>query len=139
MKKLQNTSNYDDILYLEHHVSEKRAPMPIADRAAQFSPFAALTGYDDVVKETARLTQAWIEQDESVVADLDRQLRFLKENMTAEPMIEVTYFLPDEKKAGGEYVTVIGRVKKIKEYERRILVNDELWIPIDYIQGISIL
>ena len=139
MKKFQNVNRYEDMIHLPHHVSEHRARMPIADRAAQFSPFAALTGYDDAVRETARLTQEWIEQDESEKSHLDRQLRFIKEHIKEAPEIEVTYFVPDEKKTGGKYITVTGTVKKLNEYERYIMMGGGTCIPIDRIHDLSVL
>ena len=110
--------------------------MLISDRAAQFSPFAALTGHDAAVKETARLTDEWIELTESRKESVNRQLQKVKEDIDEHPSIAVTYFVPDERKSGGEYVTMTGKVKKINEYERIILLEDETVIPIDMILDI---
>ena len=115
---------YDDIIYLPHHRSKKHAPMPLSDRAAQFSPFAALTGHDAAIKETARLTDKKIELDEYEVAVLDGILQTIKEKLSENPEITVTYFEPDIKKDGGKYVTVTGNVKKMDEYTKFLIMND---------------
>lgn len=123
--------NYEDIIHLPHHRSKKHAPMPLIDRAAQFSPFAALTGHDAAIKETARLTDRKIELDEYEIEVLDERLRIIREQLTAKPEITVTYFLPDERKCGGRYVTVTGTVKKIDEYEKYLLLNEGTRILIE--------
>ena len=115
---------YDDIIYLPHHRSKKHAPMPLSDRAAQFSPFAALTGHDAAIKETARLTDKKIELDEYEVAVLDGILQTIREKLSENPEITVTYFEPDIKKDGGKYVTVTGNVKKMDEYTKCLIMND---------------
>ena len=93
--------NYDDIIDLPHHVSETHPPMSRADRAAQFSPFAALTGYDAAVRETARMTERRIELDEGVKAELNARLNCILEHLSEHPQVSITYFMPDEKKSGG--------------------------------------
>lgn len=103
---------YEDIINLPHHVSDKRPQMSMWDRAAQFSPFAALTGYDDAVTETARLTDDKIELDESAQATLDMKQHILMETISEQPEISVTYFKKDVKKAGGTYLTLTGKLKK---------------------------
>lgn len=130
-------SQYDDIINLPHHTSSTRARMSAANRAAQFSPFAALTGYDAAVKETARLTDERAELDEYEKAALDEKLQFIRDNLDAEPELQFTYFVPDNKKNGGEYRTVVGTIKKIKEYERQIIFNDGTVIPIDEIYNVE--
>lgn len=100
------------------------------DRAAQFSPFAALTGYDAAIKETGRLTGQRIELTEECRAVLDRKQQVLLENLTEHPEVSVTYFVPDERKSGGTYVTVAGRVKKVDEYQRLLLLTDGTRIPL---------
>ena len=99
---------YEDIINLPHHVSKTRPQMSMLDRAAQFSPFAALTGYDAAIKETGRLTDEKIEMDEDRKAALDMKQAYLIEMIDEQPEISVTYFLPDTKKSGGSYVTVTG-------------------------------
>ena len=125
------TDQYDDIINMPHHVSSTRPRMSAIDRAAQFSPFAALTGYDVSIKESARLTGERLELDDSQKEDIGDKLRFVTEQLDADTEIRITYFLPDTRKAGGEYVTVSGAVKKIDEYERMIILIDGKQIPID--------
>lgn len=128
------SGKYDDIINLPHHVSEKHPQMSLHDRAAQFSPFAALTGYDDAVKETARLTDTIFELDEDEKSILDEKLKRGLENKDE---ISVTYFIKDSKKEGGSYNTVSGRVKKIDEYLRTLVLNSGEEIPIDNIYDIN--
>ena len=116
--------NYEDILYLPHHVSKTHPHMLIADRAAQFSAFAALTGYEEVIREAGRLTEKKIELDEDAKALLDEKLRMLQERIEECPQAVITYFCPDGKKAGGSYVPVRGRVRKIDIYERVLVMTD---------------
>lgn len=124
---------YDDIIDLPHHVSASRPRMSLIDRAAQFSPFAALTGYDASIKETGRLTDRRIELTEDSRAALDRKQQLLVDNLADHPEVSVTYFVPDERKAGGAYVTVTGRVKKVDDYHRLLLLSDGTKIPLDEI------
>jgi len=126
-----NDHNYDDIIDLPHHRSIKHPHMPLADRAAQFSPFAALTGHGEAIRETARLTESKMELSEEAKVCLNARLAFLSENIKAHPEISVTYFLPDERKAGGAYVVKTGAVKKINEYENTLVMQDGSVIPID--------
>ena len=136
---LVNEHKYDDIIDLPHHVSARHHQMPLADRAAQFSPFAALTGHDAAIRETARLTDAFVELDENRKEELDEQLRLIQENQSQRPEIEVTYFRPDGKKSGWAYVTVRGRVKKVDEHNRRILFTDGTALPMDNIFSIELI
>lgn len=124
------TDKYDDIINLQHHVSSTRPHMPYIDRAAQFSPFAALTGYDDAIKETARLTDERVELDEYMKDILRDRLQIITDRLKEHPEITITYFRPDEKKNGGAYVTVIGAVKKLEEYERILVMTDGTQVPI---------
>lgn len=125
------TTEYDDIIHLPHHVSSKRPQMPMSDRAAQFSPFAALTGYDDAIQETGRLTEQKIELDEEALQELNERFNILQEHLCEQPEVRFTYFKPDERKEGGAYLTVSGVVRKIKLYEREILLQDGTIIPVD--------
>lgn len=118
------SGKYDDIIHLPHHVSPKRAPMSLIDRGAQFSPFAALTGYDAVIQETARLTEQPVELDESSRDVINGQLRQLADRAGEQPEVAVTYFRFDERKAGGAYVTACGRVKKIDAYASAVVFTD---------------
>ena len=128
---------YEDILNLPHHVSKTRPQMSMLDRAAQFSPFAALTGYDDAIKETGRLTDEKIEMDEDRKAALDMKQAYLIEMIDEQPEISITYFLPDAKKSGGAYVTVTGNLKRFDEYERLLILTDGKKIPMDDISDIE--
>ena len=131
------TSKYDDIIDLPRHVSKKRPQMPVSNRAAQFSPFAALTGYDAAVQETARLTEERIELDEYMKEALNIKLQIIEDQLKKHPEITITHFKADEKKDGGAYVTAKGRVKKIDEYERALVMENEIVISIDEIISIE--
>lgn len=122
---------YDDMLRMPHHVSKTRPQMPVADRAAQFKPFAALTGYEAALRETARLTDRRMELDETEKAVLDLKLRLLSELLPDQPEISVTYFQPDDRKEGGAYLTACGVPKKIDEYAHILMMMDGTKIPID--------
>lgn len=128
---------YDDIIHLPHHVSKTRPQMSMMDRAAQFSPFAALTGYDAAIKETGRLTDEKIELGEETKAVLDRKQCYLSNMISVQPEITVTYFLPDERKSGGTYLSVTGKLKRIDEYERMMILTDGKKIPLDDIMDIE--
>ncbi len=131
------TSIYDDMVHLPHHISGTHPHMEIIDRAAQFSPFAALTGHDAAIKETARLTNKRIELDEHEKDVVSERLQIIADNIKEEPRIEVTYFQPDGKKDGGAYVTVTMRVKKVDLYMRNLIMMDGNLIPIDDIINID--
>ena len=128
-----NNHAYDDIIDLPHHVSATRPRMSMIERAAQFSPFAALTGYDAAIKETGRLTDRKIELSEDAHIALDRKQQILLDHINDHPEVSVTYFVPDERKAGGAYVTVTGNVKKIDDYQRLLILTDGTKIPLDEI------
>ncbi|MSS10690.1 YolD-like family protein [Clostridium sp. WB02_MRS01] len=132
------TKTYDDIIHLPHHVSATHPHMAAIDRAAQFSPFAALTGYDAAIKETARLTDKRVELDESMKEALSNNLQMIADRLKEHPEIAITYFQPDAKKNGGAYVTVINTVKKIDVYERIVVMTDGIVIPVDEIISIDI-
>ncbi len=120
---------YDDIINLPHHVSKTRPQMPMSDRAAQFAPFAALTGYDSAIKETGRLTGERIELDEEALNDLNMRYQLLVDALDEAPEVTITYFQPDERKAGGKYVSAVGAVKKIDDFERLITMQNGTKIP----------
>lgn len=120
---------YESILHLPHHVSRKRQQMSRHDRAAQFAPFAALTGYEEVIRETARLTDRQIEFTDTAKAQLDGQLQQLHAALGQLPEITVTYFLPDERKAGGEYITHTGKAAKLDTIHQYLLLADGTAIP----------
>ena len=120
---------YEDIVNLPHHVSKKHPPMPMAKRAAQFAPFAALTGYGDAVTETARFTDNMVTLDESAIDELEWKLR---EAVMMDKDITITYFVPDEKKDGGSYVSVSGRIHKIEN--GMIVMDSGVRIPFERIR-----
>lgn len=128
---------YDDIIDLPHHVSATHPQMPMSDRAAQFSPFAALVGYDAAIRETGRLTEAKAEPDEEALRELDRRIRLLAERLGDEPEVDITYFLPDQRKAGGAYQSVRGVVKKIDDFRRIIVLRDGTGIPMDDVAALD--
>ena len=131
------TKAYDDIIHLPHHVSMTHPHMAAIDRAAQFSPFAALTGYDAAIKETARLTDVRVELDESMKDALSNKLQIIADRIKEHPEIAITYFQPDAKKNGGSYVTAVSAAKKIDKYERAVVMADDIVIPIDDIISID--
>lgn len=128
---------YDDIINLPHHVSSKHPRMDLIDRAAQFSPFAALTGYDAAIKETGRLTDRRIELDENEKAILNEKMQIIMEAYEEKPEVTITFFAPDEKKTGGKYCCVTGIVKKIDVHERVIVLMDRTIISIDDVYEIE--
>ena len=130
-------NDYNDIIDMPHHQSKTRNHMSIHDRAAQFSPFAALTGYDGAIKETVRLTDTRIELDETKKAALDERIGMIREHLSEQQEIEITFFQPDEKKSGGAYLTLRGVIKKIDEYEKRLVMQSGEQILIDDIAEIT--
>ena len=128
---------YRDIINLPHKQSTKRPHMALLDRAAQFAPFAALTGYDDAVKETARLTDERIEMSEENLNVLNMKYQILVDRLDEEHEVSFTYFVPDGAKSGGAYVTKQGIVKKVDDFERLITLCDGTRIPMDDILTID--
>ena len=128
---MRMNNRYDEIMELPHHVSTTRPQMPMSDRAAQFAPFAALTGYDSAIKETGRLTDERIELDEEALTALNRKYQLLMDTLDDAPEVTIIYFQPDERKAGGQYVSATGTVKKVDTFGRRILLQDGTRIPLD--------
>ena len=135
--KTKYTHKYDDIINLPHHKSKKHPPMSLYARSAQFAPFAALTGYEDAVIETARITSDRIEIDEELKNILDRKIQIISEKLKDKPEITFTYFIQDLTKDGGTYTTVSGIVKKIDNYNQNIILESKLEIPIGDIIDIS--
>lgn len=129
---------YEDIINLPHYVSKKRPQMSLYDRAAQFSPFAALVGFDDEIEETNRQVEQFAELDENYLQELDEKLRYIQEHLDEHPLVEITYFVPDEVKSGGSYKNVQGRVKKIDVDKQLICIEDKTQIDIKSITVISI-
>ena len=131
------SSAYDDILNLPHHTSAVQPAMPMQNRAAQFAPFAALVGYDALIRETARLTDQKVELDESVKAELNEKLRLLLELLPQQPEVTITYFQPDGRKAGGAYRTANGIVRKFLLNENLLVMMDGSKIPVDAIAALN--
>ena len=132
MKTTEDPGRYDDILYLPHHVSRTHTPMPQLDRAAQFAPFAALTGYDAGIRESARLTEEAADLSEDLQEELNEKMARLQAELQGggHPQVTVTYFRPDEKKAGGAYIVKEGAVKKTDPYTGTMLFTDGTKIPL---------
>lgn len=126
---------YEDIINLPHPVSKKHPRMSLYDRAAQFSPFAALTGHNAAIIETARLTEKKIRQSEDAISILNEKLHIITENLGAE--VTITYFLPDDRKEGGAYVRYTGAVKKIDRYVNSVVMTDGTVIPVEDISEIE--
>ena len=130
-------SKYDDIIYLPHHVSRIHPQMSMEDRAAQFSPFAALTGYEAAVKETARLTDDREELDEDEKTRLNAQLQKISARLQEQPEVMVTYFAPDERKTGGARQTYRGRLRKIDRNRKMLIMVDQTELPIENLLNIE--
>lgn len=128
---------YKDIINLPHKQSTKRPRMPLLDRAAQFAPFAALTGYDDAINETGRLTDERTELSEENLNELNMKYQILVDKLDDEKIVSFTYFVPDGTKSGGAYITKQGIVKKVDDYERLITLYDSTKIPMDDILAID--
>ena len=125
--------NYDDIIHLPHHVSGKHPQMAMIDRAAQFSPFAALTGYDAAIQETGRLTDDFVELEEDDKAVLDQRLQYFLQHREEYPTVTVTYFCPDTRKTGGSYRQAVGQIKRVDVYRRVLILTDGTELPLDHI------
>lgn len=121
---------YDDIINLPHHISKKHPRLSIEQRAAQFAPFAALTGLSDEIKETARITESRIELDEDEKLKINYILQKIKNKVFEKPQVAITYFVPDLKKIGGEYKTKIGNIRRIDEDNQLIIFEDNTKISI---------
>ena len=130
---------YDDIIHLSRPVSRTHPPMPRSERAAQFSSFAALTGYEDAVAESGRLTEERIELGRDALDALDETLRTLASEIASQPELEIRRFVPDEKKAGGRYETLRGRAKKLDEYAGVLVLEGGMKIPLGDILSLELL
>ena len=128
---------YDDIINLPHHTSSRHPRLPMSSRAAQFAPFAALTGFEGVIAEKGRLTDVFTELDEDMKAEIDLRLELLGSLVSDSPEATFTVFMPDSRKEGGSYNTVTGRIKKIDDIERIITLKSGIRIPIDSIFSIT--
>ena len=136
-RKVKPTHKYDDIIHSPRHVSGKRSPMSNYDRAAQFSPFAALTGYEAVIEETGRLTDTQIELDEGGKYLLNEKLQAIQEHLEEHPEVTLKVFCPDSRKSGGAYEFITGHVKKIDPVTRCLVLVEGTVVPIDRIYGIE--
>ena len=134
---MTENSRYDDILRLPRHISQNHPPMPMRDRAAQFAPFAALTGYEAAIAETARLTGKKRELSPTEAEELDRRLAALIERLPERPEATVEYFVPDERKTGGAYVSITGRVRHVSLPERMLVMEDGTAIGFEDILSVS--
>lgn len=131
----KNAHRYDDIINLPHPTSANHPRMSLYDRAAQFSPFAALTGHDAALKETARLTEQKMEQSEDMISLLNEKLQIVADHPGTE--VTITYFVPDERKSGGAYVSHTGMVRRIDDYEHALIMTDKTVIPVEQIREIE--
>lgn len=132
-------SKYDDIINLPHPKSLKHPSMSMYDRAAQFAPFAALTGYEEAIEETSRQTDEFIILDEESITILNDKLNYINSNINNHIEVSIEYFIKDDKKQGGTYKTIKGTVKKVDEIDKVIILNDKVKIPLKYIYHIEIL
>ena len=130
-------NNYEDIVNRPHHVSTRHPRMSMPDRAAQFAPFAALTGYGEVIRETARLTDRKPELSDSEKTELDYKLQMACDFLGERPVVTITYFVPDQKKTGGAYHAISGKIQKIDDYEKQVVLENKTRIDIDCILGID--
>ena len=124
MKILISKSKYDDIINMSHHISKKHPRMSLENRSAQFAPFAALTGYEDEVEETARITDKRIEITDEIKSKINMKLQIIQEKIKTNPKVTITYFISDNKKEGGSYKTVTSNVLKIDKYNKQIILKD---------------
>ena len=131
-------NKYNDIINLPHHTSKTRKPMSLYNRAAQFAPFAALTGYADSIKETARLTEQRIELSDEFKNILNQKLQILNKNINSHPKVTITYFELDNKKSGGVYKTISGNIKRIDEYNKKLIFLDKNELRFNEIHDIEI-
>ena len=129
--------SYEDLLDHPHHVSEKHPRMSLRERAAQCSPFAALTGHSAAIQETARLTEEERQLDENRLQELNEQLALLEAGLSEQPFIKVRYYLPDEKKEGGSYRFIQGILRRIDRHNRELILEDGIRIPLDHIADIE--
>ena len=135
--EFMNDFPYEDIINIPAPELKTRKPMPIRDRAAQFSPFAAVVGHDAAIAETARITEEITETDEYEKSEINRKLHEIIENISTHNNVLITYFKPDERKAGGAYIDVTGKVKKVDDFERLIVMQNGTKMPMDDILNIE--
>lgn len=132
---MSEEKNYNDIINLPHHVSANRPHMSAVDRAAQFSPFAALTGHDAALRETARLTDSQTELDDSEKEIINCKLRMV---ISEKAEISIRYFMSDSRKSGGAYLNAVGYIKKIDAFNNAIIMSDGKVIPVECIRDVEV-
>lgn len=130
-------NNYEDIIDMPHHTSSKHPRMTIEARSAQFAPFSALTGYNEAVKETARVTEEKIEIDDGLKIIINNKLQIINNNIKDNPKVSITYFIKDKNKEGGEYITIRGTIKKLDSIKELVILEDKTIIPIKDIINIT--
>ena len=128
---------YEDIVNLPPHISKKHPQPSMMDRAARFAPFAAITGYEEMVLEEARVTEERVDLDEGALSLLNEKLNMIQEFLDEEPEVTITYFEPDKKKSSGAYVSITGTVKRIDEYEHLVILIDGKKIRIEEIYALE--
>ena len=133
---MERSHQYDDIIDLPHHVSERHPQMPMIERAAQFSPFAALTGYEDLIDEAARETDAWAEPDDSAKEEIDRRLSAVLSAKSPVP-VTITWFVPDGQKSGGAYLTETGVIRRYSGTERTIYLDSGAAVPLEAVTDLQ--
>ncbi|MGN0374678.1 MAG: hypothetical protein ACI4EN_04195 [Butyrivibrio sp.] len=130
---------YDDIINLPHHQSKARPHMSLHDRAAQFAPFAALSGHEEAIEETARLTDDKILLDDTATEKINEKLYEISQHLSEKRNVSITYFRPDAHKSGGAYLTDMGTIKRIDEIEKVIIMDSGIKIPMEHITGIEMM
>ena len=128
---------YEDIIELPHHRSSRHAPLSMESRAAQFAPFAALTGYEDALVESERQTEHFQELDDGIKAILDAKLQLLEDRKKGKPMVTIRYFVPDERKEGGSYQVISGQYRKMDLGKEQVILDEGEGIPLERIVDIS--
>lgn len=131
------TDNYDDIINLPHHVSTRHPQMSMMNRAAQFAPFAALTGHSAAIEETARLTESQQELADEDSEILNQKMAYLREAINEHPTISITYFEPDKRKSGGRYMSIEGQLQNIDDYNQTIVLKNGETIPLKSVLDIQ--
>ena len=132
------TEDFSDIINLPHHQSKRHPQMPMKGRAAQFAPFAALTGYGSAISEVARLTEEQVPLGDDDNDRLNRLVTHIADRISEQPSVTVVYFKPDSRKQGGSYETITGRLKRIDDYERQLVMVDGKTIPLGHIIDLSV-
>ena len=130
--------NYEEIINLPHYEPKHHPRMSMWNRAAQFAPFAALTGYDAAIRESGRLTDDWVALSESGNEEINRKMELIVSMLPERPSVTIEYFVPDEHKVGGSYQSYTGNVKRIDEYEKCIELTDGKKVPLEAIREIII-